>query len=79
MSNKPDTALRSERLAFVGKRRFEIANRLVKLLLVLGRDEVENGLERLGFRPKSHRLVKRFKPQLGIMRDIEGKLGGSGF
>ena len=47
--------------------------------LILGRDEVENGLEGLSFRLKSHRLVKGFKPHLGIGRDIEGELGGSGF
>ena len=47
--------------------------------LVLGRDEIENGLKGLSLRPKSHRLVKRFKPQPGIKRDIEGELGGSGF
>ena len=47
--------------------------------LVLGRDEIENGLERLSFRPESHRLVKGFKSQLGIERDIESELGGSGF
>ena len=46
---------------------------------VLGRDEVENGLERLSFRPKSHRLVKGFKPQSGISSDIEGELDGSRF
>ena len=47
--------------------------------LVLCRDEIENGLKRLSFRLKSHRLVKGFKPQLGIERDIESELGGSGF
>ena len=46
---------------------------------VLGRDEVENGLEGLSFRLKSHRLVKGFKPQPSIRRDIKGELGGSGF
>ena len=46
---------------------------------VLGRDEIENGLEGLSFRFESHRLVERFKAQPGIRRDIEGELDGSGF
>ena len=45
---------------------------------VRGRDEIEQGLEGLSFRPESHRLVKGFKAQLGIGRDIEGDLDGSG-
>ena len=46
---------------------------------VLGRDEIENGLESLRFRLESHGLVERFKAQPGVGRDIEGELDGSGF